>query len=187
MYSITLLQPILLALSAGTLAMAQNAIAVAQNATNAPNMTITIFEQPNCYTNSTNGTEYAPMTYGQEMTTVNASWQIQSYKLSRNTTLHEHLDFSGPTNGMGDLDGIPAQCTLFHETTSSDSNGNTLVADTCYGLLLGPAQVSTLPTQEFAMQQLLIRIQLVHETLCTYLNPQGTGENLLPGCAVFLF
>lgn len=181
MYSITLLKPILLALSAGTLAMAQDA-------TNATNMNITVFAQPNCYVNSTNGSQYgiAPLTYGHNMVSSVAGWQMQSYKLSRNTTLQEQLDFSGSTKGMGSVDGIPWQCTLYHETTSPDSNGNTLVADTCYGLLLGPAQVSALPTQEFAMRQLLIRIQIVHETLCTKLNAQGAGESVAPMCRVFV-
>ena len=67
-----------------------------------------------------------------------------SYSLSRATTLQEQLDISGPTKGMGSLDGNPQQCTLFHETTSPDSNGNPLVANQCYGLLLGPAEVSGL-------------------------------------------
>ena len=45
---------------------------------------------------------------------------------------------------MGELDGNPEQCTLFHETTSPDSNRNTVAANKCYGLLNGQAQVSFL-------------------------------------------
>lgn len=63
-----------------------------------------------------------------------------SYMLSRNTTLNEQLDISGPTKGMGVLDGNPGACTLYHETTSPDSNGNTLAGNKCYGLLNGQAQ-----------------------------------------------
>ena len=34
------------------------------------------------------------------------------------------------------------QCTLYQETASPDSNGHALKAETCYGLLNGPAEVS---------------------------------------------
>ena len=80
------------------------------------------------------------MEYGSQTTIAEGSFL--SYTLSRSTTLNEQLDISGPTPGMGELDGNPQLCTLFHETTSPDLNGNPLVGGTCYGLLNGPAEVS---------------------------------------------
>lgn len=139
MYSIALLNPILLAMSAGTLAKA-----APQSSPQSSNMMITVSDGLNC--NQDSGNNYTvPLPYNTQITNFNNdSMQIQSYSLSRATTLQEQLDFSGPTRGMGAVDGLPEQCTLFHETTSPDSNGNSLAANLCYGLLLGPAEVSTI-------------------------------------------
>ncbi|KAF6223847.1 hypothetical protein HO173_013179 [Letharia columbiana] len=135
MHSLTLVSSILLALSAGTLA--QNTSA----SNKASNMIITVSDGLNCNQNGTGINFTTPLLYNVQTTNFdNNSMQILSYSLSRATTLQEQLDFSGPTRGMGTVNGDPEQCTLFHETTSPNSNGNTLVANQCYGLLLGPAE-----------------------------------------------
>ncbi|KAL9074082.1 MAG: hypothetical protein Q9161_002491 [Pseudevernia consocians] len=105
-------------------------------------MTITAYSGLNCNSNGTGATYSAPVPYNQNsMPVTNGTVEpILSYTLSRNTDLSEQLDFSGPTKGMGALNGEPSDCTLFHETTSPDSNGNPLSANVCYGLLLGPAE-----------------------------------------------
>ena len=60
------------------------------------------------------------------------------------------------------LHGEVQQCTLFHETTSPDTNGNSLAAHQCYGIQLGPVEVSALFTQAFITRQLLsIALQCV--------------------------
>ncbi|CAF9943797.1 MAG: hypothetical protein ALECFALPRED_001339 [Alectoria fallacina] len=129
MYTLTLLTPLFLTLTARTLGQ-----------TPPPsNMTITVYSGLNCNPNGTSFT--LPLPYNvQETNFDNDSMPFLSYSLSRATTLQEQLDISGPTKGMGSLDGNPQQCTLFHETTSPDSNGNPLMANHCYGLLLGPAE-----------------------------------------------
>lgn len=153
MYTLTLAKTILLAMSAGTLA----AKAAPTNTTAGPqsaNMTIVIYTTQNCNSNGT-GSDMVPNGNGQNFTFTmdydsnywtgaEGNATFLSYRLSRPTTLEEQLDFSGPTPGMGDLNGIVAQCTLFHETASPDSNGHILEANQCYGLLLGPAEVSFL-------------------------------------------
>ena len=138
MYTPILARTLLLALSASTLATAtyQNTSTV-----QATNMNITLYAEPNCNSNGSAADWTAVMEYGRQALVGNATFFL-SYTLSRNTTLNEQLDFSGPTKGMGSLDGNPEQCTLFHETTSPDSNGNTLAENICYGLLNGQAQVS---------------------------------------------
>ncbi|CAD6585729.1 MAG: hypothetical protein ASARMPRED_002294 [Alectoria sarmentosa] len=132
MYTLTLLTPLLLTLPARTLA---------QTPPPPSNMTITVSSGPNCNSNGTGLNFTLPLPYDAQTTGFNNdSMTFLSYSLSRATTLQEQLDISGPTKGMGSLDGNPQQCTLFHETTSPDSNGNPLVANQCYGLLLGPAE-----------------------------------------------
>ncbi|KAM0805952.1 hypothetical protein BDR22DRAFT_816823 [Usnea florida] len=135
MYTLNLARTLLLALSASTLATAgySNTSTVAGT-----NMNITVFVDPNCNSNVTAGSALLVMEYGSQTAIGNATFQ--SYMLSRDTTLQEQLDISGPTKGMGVLDGNPQECTLFHETTSPDSNGHTLAGNKCYGLLNGPAQ-----------------------------------------------
>ena len=133
---------------AGTLATAAAQNSAPSNS-QPSNMDITVSDGPNCNRDSYGVNYTVPLPYGDQNTNFNNdSMQILSYSLSRATTRQEQLDFSGPTKGMGALNGDPAQCTLFHETTSPDSNGNTLAAGVCYGLLNGPAEVSIIiPTR----------------------------------------
>ncbi len=144
MYPLTITSTLLLALSAG-------AFAKLNTSTGTANMTITWYEFDNCDQNGptkqtqpiagfTDGLDYGVNTVPTAINGANST--MLSYKLSRPTTPDEQLDFSGPTKGMGDLNGVQAACTLFHETTSPDSNGNVLKDNQCYGLLLGPASVS---------------------------------------------
>lgn len=105
---------------------------------------ITLSSGLNCNSNGTGTNVSQAMTYSENTSPYinGALMPFLSYTLSRNTNLQEQLDFSGSTKGMGMLHGVPQQCTLFHETTSPDSNGNSLSANVSYGLLLGSAQVS---------------------------------------------
>lgn len=135
MYTPSLALPILAALAASTLAQGSSL----SNSSPA-NMTITVYSALECTGSGSVGT----VTYNTLTTGLCGNGTFLSYELSRDTTLQEQLGFSGPTPCMGVLDGNPKECTLYHETTSPDSNGNPLKANTCYGLRLGPAEVSTL-------------------------------------------
>lgn len=162
MYTLSLVLPILAALGARTLAQGDSN-------SSPTNMNLTIFTGPDC----TGGSSTETLKYGTPSWVKN-DVLFNSYKLSRNTTHQEQLDFSGPTPGMGSLDGLPQQCTLYHETTSPDSNGNTLAADKCYGLLLGPAGVSTQNSHTGTSQASIADyIQTVPQALHSWLVVQG--------------
>ena len=88
--------------------------------------------------------------------------------------------------GMGILDGLPQQeCTLYHETTNPNSNGNPLETGACYGLLLGQAEVGTLFflsfTQTLIKQQSTDYIYIVSQVVCTQLVCQGIWLICEPG------
>ena len=184
-YSLTPAKVVLLALSAGTLAAAAPANSSSPGS-GPSNMTITAYSGLNCNSNGTGATYSAPVPYNENaMPVTNGTVEpILSYTLSRNTDLSEQLDFSGPTKGMGALNGEPSQCTLFHETTSPDSNGNPLSANVCYGLLLGPAEVRTVLTQTFIKRSLLTNPFTVPQIFRTQLTVQAITEKTVArmGC-----
>lgn len=128
------------------LLLALTPLTSAQSSTLSTNMSIQIYSLPGCPpptpSSTTNSTWNYQLTYNTDIVFPHVP-SFQSYELSRDTTLQEQLDFSESTPNEGDLYGIDkGQCTLFHETTSPDSNGNPLKAETCYGLEEGAAEVS---------------------------------------------
>ena len=153
MYSTVLAYSALLALSAGTLAAAD------QNANAHQAMNVTIFGNPDCAeTVPSSELTYEAVWNQNEMpwgSDVNQSFAFLSYKLSRATTLDEQLDFSGANNDSSDPHGLGIMCALFHETASPDANGDALNANQCYNLT-GPASVSILPLLAPLILQLLI-------------------------------
>ena len=136
MYPLTLINSIIVALSASTL------VAAANNA----NMTITLFLGKNCtiLPIPADPSWDTPMALPAKNSTDSlwGYWYFQSYMLSRATSYGEELDFSGPTKGKGASGGHMVQCDTFHEKSSPDGYNHTLKADTCYNLLNGPASVS---------------------------------------------
>ena len=151
MYSTVLAYSVLLALSAGPLATAN------QNANVDHSMNITIFGNQDC-------AETVPpseMTYGMGWNQNEIAWgnnegfAFLSYKLSRATTLEERLDFSGANKDGSDPYGLGVLCASFHETASPDVKGYTLNASQCYNLT-GPASVSILSLLAPLILQLLI-------------------------------
>ena len=123
MYTLILARTILLALSASTLATATYQDTSTLQATN---MNITLYGLENCNSNVSALVGHAHISYGEQTP---ADFTFLSYMLSRDTTLNEQLDISGPTPGMGVVDGNPEECTLYHETTSPDSNGHSLAGE----------------------------------------------------------
>ena len=70
------------------------------------------------------------MTYGFQ-----ALANTWSYTLSRDIQDGEQLDWSVYTPNQGNINGIPAACTQFAETTSPDPKDHSnLLGATCYGL-----------------------------------------------------
>lgn len=185
MYSLTVAKSILLALSAGTLATAAPAN-VSSSGSGPSNMTITLYSGVNCNSNATGTNQTESLQYNQNTVpgSNNEAAPFLSYTLGRNTDLSEQLDFSGPTKGMGVLNGEPAECTLFHETSSPDSNGHPLSANVCYGLLLGPAEVGTILTQTFIETQLLTNPFAVHQAFRPQLAVRATTDETVArtGC-----
>ena len=95
------------------------------------NLTITTFNSPNCAQGGP-GQENASfdMTYGKQVLS-----DLWSYTLSRDVQDGEQLDFSVYTPSEGNINGVPAACTQFAETTSPDPvTNNNLQAGTCYGI-----------------------------------------------------
>ena len=141
MYSTVLAYSVLLALSAGSLATAD------QNANVDHAMNITLFGNPDCAETK----QLSNITSGLGWNQNEVVWGINdqkfaylSYKLSRATTLEEQLDFSGANDDGSDPLHLGVLCALFHETASPDVEGHALNANQCYNLTK-PASVSILP------------------------------------------
>lgn len=153
MYSTVLAYSALLALSAGTLAAAD------QNANANHAMNITLFGNQDCAETVPSSEMTYPLGWNQNDipwgVNVNQSFGFLSYKLDRATTLEEQLDFSGANKDGSDPHGLGVFCALFHETASPDAKGDALNANQCYNTT-GPANVSILPLRAPLMLQLLI-------------------------------
>ena len=152
MYSTVLAYSVLLVLSAGTLATAD------QNANVDHAMNITLFGNPDCagtkqLSNITSGLGWNQneVVWGIDNQTV----KYLSYKLSRATTQEEQLDFSGANEDGSDPHDLGPLCALFHETASPGAEGHTLNANQCYNLTK-PATVSILPIPAPPILQLLM-------------------------------
>lgn len=107
-----------------------------------PNIVINVWSGPDC-----GKTESTWLSFNTDANAENDSsgFVIQSYRLSRDLNSDERLDWSaciepGTCNGAGTIKG---ECMRFVQRTSPDSNGNSLLASTCYSLVPG-ANVSHL-------------------------------------------
>ena len=153
MYSTVLAYSALLALSAGTLAAAD------QNANANHAMNLTLFGNQDCAETVPPSYTIFDLSWNLNQWPINSnyneSFAFLSYKLSRATTLDEQLDFSGANEDGSDPDGLGMLCALFHETASPDAKGDALNANQCYNLT-GPASVSILPLLAPLILQLLI-------------------------------
>ena len=90
---------------------------------------ITTYNVPNCPIHAGQNVSYG-MTYGFQ-----ALANTWSYTLSRDIQDGEQLDWSVYTPNQGNINGVPAACTQFAETTSPDPKDHSnLLGATCYGL-----------------------------------------------------
>ena len=103
---------------------------------------IFLFDDTNCgqsYIYPEPGTEVVSklvgnLWYGKML---HSDFTFQSYNLSRFLSSEERLDWSNPyPSGAMPIPGVPNKCGTFVQTTSPDSNGNSLHERICY--LLDP-------------------------------------------------
>ena len=91
------------------------------------NLIITTYNAPGCPQGASASYD---ITYGNAVIT--DTW---SYSLSRDLQDGEQLDFSVYTPNEGNINGVPAACTQFAETTNPDPNtGANLLANNCLGV-----------------------------------------------------
>ena len=119
---------------------------------------ITTYNVPNCPIGTGQNVSY-DITYGKQV--LANTW---SYTLNRDIKDGEQLDWSVYTPNQGNINGVPAACTQFAETTSPDPKDNSnLLGATCYGV--GNQANVSFGSLCFLLKVLLMAFGAVHAVL----------------------